>query len=74
MPHQSLASAFVEAKLLRGGGKRVRMKRTLKETVWSAAEAKAADRAIADPWSPDTTLNELKELSLELMWEHNRPG
>lgn len=50
------------------------MKRTLKETVWSAAEAKPADRAIADPWSPDTTLDELKELSLELMWEHNRPG
>lgn len=56
------------------GEKGVRMKRTLKETVWSAAEAKPADRAIADPWSPDTTLDELKELSLELMWEHNRPG
>lgn len=65
----------MEAKLLRGGGgKAVRMKRTLKETVWSAVEAKPADRAIADPWSPDTTLDELKELSLELMWEHNRPG
>lgn len=73
-PHQSAASVADKKPSRRGReeGGGVQWGGSVKRPAKS--RAKPADRAIAGPPRPDTTLDHLKEPSKELMWEHNERG